>query len=520
MVAASVLRGNLTEVSFVDNHATIGGAIDHVGSRFQGTSLNATNVLFAGNQATGDGAAAKVYLLDGSANFNHVTIADSTLNSKPAIYYVTSCGNVSGCGQATVQNSIIANHAVGFKVGETTPGEQTSPLNLDYLLFSGVTTPIDALMSIATGEHSLRGNADFVDPAQDNYELGAASQACDVAASEGCPAVDLNGAVRPQGLSCHIGAYEAVPASPVLAISPTAFSFIAMPGMGQPVAQNMSVSNIGVGTLNWSVAGNPSWISGSPTSGSQNGTVAVKVNHTGLAEGSYAGTLTLSSNALNPEVNASVQLEILDACIPLAANGGFEAGSDGKWQESSSSGNSLIRQAADMVELGTPHGGDFAVVLGSQNGDFNELGQDVKLPSGGALTLEYYYQIASNEENCTFDQVHILLGETEIAQHGLCPANNTSGWQKGSINLAPYANRTDRLRFTLQNDGLGSPSVFLLDDVTIVAAGATCVQPILQVTPSNLTFSATENEGNPPSQVVTIDNIGTGTLAWTAEKYQ
>lgn len=398
------------------------------------------------------------------------------------------------------------------------PGERIETLSVDYLLFSDVTSPISTTALIFQGPNSFRGDPDFVDPAQNDYTLGVDSEARDKASTQDCLAVDLDGVTRPQGVSCDIGAYEAEPVSPALAIDPTSFSFITLPGLGQPLALSLNITNIGAGTLNWSVSGDPSWISGSPTSGSQNGTVEVHVDPTDLATGIHQGNLIVDSNATNPQLQASVQVEVLDVCTPMLPDSGFETGNSGTWFTSSSSGNPLIREASEMAELGEPHTGQYAVVLGSQDGENNELYQNVKLPSGGGLTLEYYYQIISDEDGCNFDQVRVLLGDTELTDYDLCPANNTNGWQKGTIDLTPYGNRADSLRFTLQNDAFGNPSVFLLDDITIVpAASDACENPILGVAPTDLSFSGQAGGANPANQVVEISNLGTGSLPWTAQ---
>lgn len=97
---------------FVGNQASLGGGIYALG----GGNLSEAyidNSLFAHNMATDWGAAA-LHLVGGSPFLNYLTIADHTPNPNAAIYTVGACGNVSGCTRAVVNNSILANHAVGI----------------------------------------------------------------------------------------------------------------------------------------------------------------------------------------------------------------------------------------------------------------------------------------------------------------------------------------------------------------------------------------------------------------------
>jgi hypothetical protein len=72
-----------------------------------------------------------------------------------------------------------------------------------------------------------------------------------------------------------------------------------------------TVSNSGGGTLNWTVTDNQSWLSASPTSGQNSGTVTVTVSRTGLSAGTYTGTITVSDpNATNSPRAVSVSMQV------------------------------------------------------------------------------------------------------------------------------------------------------------------------------------------------------------------
>lgn len=93
--------------------------------------------------------------------------------------------------------------------------------------------------------------------------------------------------------------------SPAISLSKTALSFVASG------SDTFTVSNSGTGTLNWSVSDNASWISVSPSSGQNSGTVTVTVNSSGLSNGTYSGTVTVSdSNASNSPQTVLVTLTV------------------------------------------------------------------------------------------------------------------------------------------------------------------------------------------------------------------
>jgi hypothetical protein len=58
----------------------------------------------------------------------------------------------------------------------------------------------------------------------------------------------------------------------------------------------LDIFNIGGGDLTWSIVSDQTWLSASPTAGTNDGEVTVTVDRTGLAAGTYTGLLTVTSN--------------------------------------------------------------------------------------------------------------------------------------------------------------------------------------------------------------------------------
>ena len=76
------------------------------------------------------------------------------------------------------------------------------------------------------------------------------------------------------------------PPIPVISLVPTSLAFSATQGGSNPAAQVVNISNVGTGTLNWSVSSTASWLSIATASGTAPG-VIVRYSKCRGAFGSY-----------------------------------------------------------------------------------------------------------------------------------------------------------------------------------------------------------------------------------------
>jgi glucose/arabinose dehydrogenase len=81
----------------------------------------------------------------------------------------------------------------------------------------------------------------------------------------------------------------------VLSVTPGSLAFTGQAGGANPASRTVSVTNAGGGTLSWSASDNATWLSAIPASGSAPSTVTVSVDLSGLAAGTYEGTVTITS---------------------------------------------------------------------------------------------------------------------------------------------------------------------------------------------------------------------------------
>lgn len=104
---------------------------------------------------------------------------------------------------------------------------------------------------------------------------------------------------------------------PIITASPASFSFASQEATN-PATQNLFISNSGVGTCNWTASDDQAWLSLSPTTGTDFGTVVLTVTAGALTPNIYTATITLScTGAIN--VTRQVSYTVTAAPIPVLA---------------------------------------------------------------------------------------------------------------------------------------------------------------------------------------------------------
>ncbi len=86
-----------------------------------------------------------------------------------------------------------------------------------------------------------------------------------------------------------------VSSSPVIGYAPANLTFSGMAGGANPTAQTLSITNAGTGTLSWSAGDNAAWLTLTPGSGTNAGSVTANVNTAGMAAGTYSAAINLSA---------------------------------------------------------------------------------------------------------------------------------------------------------------------------------------------------------------------------------
>lgn len=100
-------------------------------------------------------------------------------------------------------------------------------------------------------------------------------------------------------------------ATPYIAVNPGTLKFGAEQTQKTSGAQTLKIHNIGVGTLNWTLTADQTWISFTPASGTGSGESTVSVDATGLGAGTHKGYIYVSDdNAPNSPVKVTVILKV------------------------------------------------------------------------------------------------------------------------------------------------------------------------------------------------------------------
>jgi hypothetical protein len=102
-----------------------------------------------------------------------------------------------------------------------------------------------------------------------------------------------------------------------IGFSPTSLTFTGTVGGTNPAAKPISISNSGGGTLPWTASDNAAWLTLSPASGTNSGTVTASVNMTGLAAGTYNGIITVTASG---STNTPQQIPVSMTLSATAAN--------------------------------------------------------------------------------------------------------------------------------------------------------------------------------------------------------
>jgi hypothetical protein len=136
-----------------------------------------------------------------------------------------------------------------------------------------------------------------------------------------------------------------------IALNRDQLNFAYVIGGYMPPSQSFSISNIGIGTVSWIATENRSWLSCTPTSGTNTGKVTVSVIPTGLGVGTYTGTITVTDlNTAGSSRTLAIHLKIYASGTDSVPLGAFDTPLDGSTVRSSIA---VTGWALDDVHVGS-----------------------------------------------------------------------------------------------------------------------------------------------------------------------
>jgi len=118
--------------------------------------------------------------------------------------------------------------------------------------------------------------------------------------------------------------YEVLPPPPTIGVFPSELVFVGVAGGENPSPKTLDIFNDGGQTLNWSLAYSESWLTVSPTSGTNDVQITASVDITGIAFGDYHDTLVIADpGATNSPVRVPVLLSIASDLPVLVVDSAF-----------------------------------------------------------------------------------------------------------------------------------------------------------------------------------------------------
>ena len=351
---------------------------------------------------------------------------------------------------------------------------------------------------------------------------------------------------------------------PTLTRNPSVLSFSAVQNGSSPAAQSLTVTNTGPGTLTWTASSNSAWLTLNNTtsaSGTNLGSVSVRVNPAGLSVGTHTGLITVvGTGTANSPQTVSVSFDVTAAPTPTiglsATTLSFSAVQGGsnpanKTISISNSGSGTLSWTA----TGSTGWLSLSPASGTGSGTISVAVNTSGLSVG---TVSTPITIAASGSTNTPQTVNVSLTITAAAippAIGVTPGSLTFTAQQGGGNPTPQSLAVRNtgggtLTWTVSNNaawlshsptsGTGSGVVTISPItgtltagtyngiITLYAAGSTTVnvpitftitapaaQPTIGMSPTSLSFNATAGGNNPSTQNIVISNTGTGTLTWT-----
>ena len=255
--------------------------------------------------------------------------------------------------------------------------------------------------------------------------------------------------------------------SPSFSVSPATLSFSAPAGVPVVAAQQIAVSSLVAGlawTAQFSTGSGGEWLSVSPSAGSTPGTIAVSVDVTSLAPGTYQGTVAVQAPlAAPPTQTVAVELTV-------------EATPDPKL-------------TVEPVSI------SFEIPAGAGN----PPAQTLRVSNAGGGTLEW-----------------TLQAETTGGGNWLVVTPTTGSAAAGSPATVQVFANVGELASGVYSGTVQVESATTGESTTVaVTLLLAQVSQTILVSQSGLLFTGVEGAGVVPSQSFGILNIGQGTMSWT-----
>jgi hypothetical protein len=311
----------------------------------------------------------------------------------------------------------------------------------------------------------------------------------------------------------------AAAAAPSLSVASKSLSFAGTVGGANPSAQSVAIANSGSGTLNWSASTTTGWLSVSPASGTGAGSISIQPSLSGLAAGTYNGSVTLSAaGAAGSPTTIAVALTVAaatppptQALISINCGGSAMTTADGtQW----SADNYFT--GGDQLYTGNSFSGvnpqDYYLYRSARAGLYGDFSYSIPVANGSyTVTLLFAEQQYTNVGDRVFN----------VAINGSTVLSNFDILTHVPV-LTPYQQQfaATVTNGTLQINVTGVTRRGVLNAIQVATSASKPLPPTVSVSTAALSFSGVAGGSNPATQTATVSNAGSGTLNWTASSNQ
>jgi uncharacterized protein (TIGR03437 family) len=283
-----------------------------------------------------------------------------------------------------------------------------------------------------------------------------------------------------------------VSSKPTLVASTTSLTFSAQAGAANPAGQSITLT--GSSVLPFAIAISPSWLGVSAASGATPSTLVVTVNSTGMSQGSYQGTIIVTSAVAGNSpvtipvtLNVTAPLAVTDPAISAIVNAA-------SYDATAFSPGAIV--SIFGTQLGPQTGESFSV---NSQGNLNTTLAGATVTVGGIPAIPIFVQ--SGQINVILPYSLGVGGQTNV----VVQYNNLAS-AEFSIPLAP----SDVQIFTANASGSGPGSILNQDGSVNTASNPAAPGSFVSVFGTG---------GGAVTPAVTAGNVAGDTLSWVTLPY-
>ncbi len=346
---------------------------------------------------------------------------------------------------------------------------------------------------------------------------------------------------------------------PVIVLNPTSFNIELYEG-GFATFDTLNITNGGGGTLNWSAGNLQSWLTLDPTSGTAPSAVELYLLSTGLAVGTYYDTITVTAvGVANSPQTVEVVLDVVespqfviklgdDPVTQLVFEGETAKSLDPQTINVGSTSDPIYWEATynsawlevDPGDGVTPTDVDVSVdISGLAAGTYYDTITFGLLKSTDDFELEVVLILTEPQAEFAVDPTSITFNTDEVVNPApqdldISSTGTELDWgavySSGWLGLSSATGITpSTIGVSADVTGLGAGTYYdtiVINEQPGKAAATVYVpvtlnisaveQPVLSVSPLTFNFEGTEGGSSLPSQSLSIVNLASGTLNWSA----